>query len=151
MSTRLAAFWHKWRAKVIRVLLLLVGLFVIFEMGLRLLTPDAVQYDVQVSTNGGPPITRTGTITDPTTIARWRAKVTATPSRYLLVGTLMREWGKQDTCAPLSYLTGSYVFLWHGIAIEAVSSLPVCDEEYQISSGGLPDPRTYFVPQLVQP
>jgi len=76
-----------------------------------------------------------------------RAAVTETPSGHLLIGTLF----SQNTCAPLSYETVSYVFLWHGIAIEAVSSLSVCTEEYMISSGGLPDPRTYFVAQLVRP
>ena len=69
----------------------------------------------------------------------------------LLLGTLIREWRGQDTCAPLSEFTASYAFLWHGIAIEDVSSLPVCTEEYAISRGGLPDLRTYFVPLLVQP
>ena len=129
------------------MVLLVVAGFVLFEVGVRLITPDAVRYDVQVTTNGGPPITRTGTITDPNTIARWRAAVTETPSGHLLIGTLF----SQNTCAPLSYETVSYVFLWHGIAIEAVSSLSVCTEEYMISSGGLPDPRTYFVAQLVRP
>ena len=70
-----------------------------------------------------------------------------TPFRHLLIGTLI----SQDTCAPLSYQTASYVFLWHGIALEEVSSLPACDEEYQIWTGGLPDPRTYLVTQLVLP
>jgi hypothetical protein len=151
MSTRVAAFWRNHRTIFIRTLLLLVAVFVIFEVGVRLLTPDAVQYDVQVSTNGGPVDTRTGTITDPTTIARWRVAFTKTPSGQLLISTLIRQWEKQITCATLSSFTASYVFLWHGITLEAVSSLPACDEEYQISSGGLPDPRTYFAPQFVQP
>jgi hypothetical protein len=123
------------------------GGLVLFEVGVRLLTPDTVRYGVQVNTSGAPTTTQTGTITDPTTIAHWRAAVTETPSGHLLIGTLT----SQNTCAPLSYETADYVFLWHGIAIEAVSSLPVCDGEYQIWTGGLPDPRTYFVSQLVQP
>jgi hypothetical protein len=151
MSTRVAAFWRKYRTILLRILLILVALFVLFEVGIRLLTPDVVRYDVQISTNGGPTITRTGTITDPTTIARWRVAVAETPSGHSLIGTLIRQLQKQILCAPLSYITASYIFLWHGLVIEAISSLPVCTEEYMISSGGLPDPRTYFVPWLVAP
>lgn len=151
MARRVAAFWRKYRPILLRILLILVAVLVVFEVGIRLLTPDTVRYDLQVSTNGGPTITRTGTITNPTTIARWRAAVLETPSGHLLIGTLIREWQKQINCAPLSYATASYVFLWHGLVMESVASLPVCTEEYTISSGGLPDPRTYFVPWLVQP
>ncbi len=151
MWTRVAAFGDDHRRTLAGMVLLVVAVFVLFEVGVRLITPDAVRYDMQVTTNGGPAITQTGTITDPKIIARWRAEVTQTPSGQLLLGTLIREWREQDNCAPLSEFTASYVFLWHGIVIEAVSSLPVCTEEYMISSGGLPDPRTYFGPLLIQP
>jgi hypothetical protein len=151
MVTHVTVFWHDHRRLVLWLVLCVVAVFVLFfEVGVRLITPDALQYDVQVTNNGGPIITRTGTITNPTTIAGWRAQVTQTPSGQWLPGTLIREWRKQDLCAPLSNVTASYTFLWHGMVIEQVSSLPVCTEEHAISRGGLPDLRTYFVPLLVQ-
>lgn len=131
--------------------LLVVGGFTVFEIGVRLLPPDTVRYEIQIATNGSPAITQTGTITDPATIARLRAEVTAKPSGQLLIGTLIGQWRGQDTCAPLSYYSATYVFLWHGVTIEAFSSLPTCDEQYAVSSGGLPDPRTFYPAQPFQP
>jgi hypothetical protein len=151
MWTRVAAFGHKHRRIITWLGLVAIGGLVLCEVGVRQLPPDTVRFEVQMSTNGGPTVTRTGVVTDPKTIARWRAAVSATPSGQLLAGTLMREWRGQDLCAPLGYFTASYVFLWHGIVVESVSSLSVCTEEYMISSGGLPDPHTYFVPLLAQP
>lgn len=147
----IAAIRGNWRQVVVKVCLLLLAAFIIFEIGVRLLPADAVRYEVQVSTNGGPVTTRTGTITDPATVARWRAAVTAKPSGELLIGTLIGQWRRQYNCSVLSYSSASYVFLWHGLPIEAVSSLPVCTEPYAISSGGIFDPRTYYLTQLVQP
>ncbi len=146
-----AVHWGNRRRLIVMVCLLLVALFAVFEIGVRLLPPDSVRYETQLSTNGGPTIIRTGAITDPATIARLRAEATAQPSGHLLIGTLIGQWRGQDTCAPLSYYSATYVFLWHGVAIETFSSLPTCDEQYTVSSGGLPDPRTYYVAQPIQP
>ena len=151
MAMRLAASRDNWRQIVVKVCLLLLAAFAIFEIGVRLLPADAVRYEVQVSTNGGPVTTRTGTITDPATVARWRADVTANPANELLIGLLIGQWREQYTCSYLSTFNASYVFLWHGLPIESVSLLPVCFERYQISSGGIVDPRTYNIPHFVQP
>lgn len=131
--------------------LLVVGGFAVFEIGVRLLPPDAVRYETQLSNNGGPAITQTGTITDPATIARLRAEATGKPSGQLLIGTLIGQARGQEACAPLSYYSATYVFLWHGVTVESFSSLPTCDEQYAISSGGIPDPRTYYPAQPLQP
>lgn len=139
------------RRLIVIVCLLLIAAFAVFEAGVRLLPPDAVRYEIQLSTNGSPAITRTGTITNPATIAHLRAEAMAKPSGHLLIGTLIGQWRGQDTCAPLSYYSATFVFLWHGVAIEAFSSLPTCDEQYTVSSGGLPDPRTYYAEHLIQP
>lgn len=148
---RLAALRDNWRQVVVRVCLLLLAAFAIFEIAVRLLPADAVRYEVQVSTNGGPITTKTGTITDPATVARWRAEVTANPASELRIGLLIGQWRKQYSCSYLSTFDASYDFFWHGLPIESVSLLPVCFERYQISSGGIIDPRTYNIPHLVQP
>ncbi len=148
---RLEAIWGTRRRALMTICLLLVAAFAVFEIGVRLLPADAVQYKIQVSNNGSPTITRTGTITDTATVARWRAAVTADPSGQFLVGVLIAQRRGEITCAPLSYITASYVFLWHGLTVEAVSSLQTCDEQYTISRGGLPDLGAYYVTLLVQP
>jgi hypothetical protein len=127
--------------------------FVVFESAVRLIPPDAVHYTVEYSLNGGPVTTKTGTITDPKTIARWRAAMTATPSGRLLFEFVIRQWqGNPFTCAPLGYYSASYTFSWHGLPLEGVSRIPnTCLEQYEVSSGGIPDPRAYLVDSLIQP
>ena len=139
------------RKVILLICLALVAVFVLFEVGVRLLPADAVQYEVQVSTNGGSVITRTGAITDPETVARWRAAVTADPSGQSLVGTLIAQQRGEITCAPLSSAAASYIFLWHGWPIESASTLPVCTETSMISRGGIPDLGTYNIELLIHP
>ena len=148
---RLVAFRDNWRQIVVKVCLLLLAAFAIFEIGVRLLPADAVRYGVQVSTNGGPVTRETGAITDPATVARWRAAVTANPASELLIGLLIGLWREQYSCSASGTFDASYDFLWHGLPIESATLLPVCFERYQISSGGIFDPRTYNIPHLVQP
>lgn len=150
MAMRLAAFRDNWRQIVVKVCLLLLASFALFEIGVRLLPADAVRYEVQVSTNGGPVTTETGTIADPATVARWRAAVTANPASELRIGLLIGQWREQYSCSYLSTFDALYVFLWHRLPIESASLLPVCFERYQISSGGIFDPRTYNIQHLVQ-
>ncbi len=136
------------RGLVVRLTLvaLVVALIVAFEIGVRQVTPDAVQYSVQWSINGGPIYSKDGTITNPATVARWRATMTATPSgKYI--------WqGRGSTCSVLTAYSISYVFFWHGLPVEVVTQAPFCGGGlYQISSGGIMDPRAYLIPPLVQP
>src|SRR6185312_13075603 len=79
------------RATVVKIALALVAAFVVFEIGVRLVPPDAVHYTVQYSTDGGPVTTKTGAITNPATIAQWRAAMTATPSGRLLFEFVIRQ------------------------------------------------------------
>ncbi len=147
--------WAKRRGTRRRVItlacLLLVAAFVLFEIGVRLLPADAVQYEIQTSFNGGPVITRAGTITDPATVARWRAAMTVQPSGESLVGTMIAQQRREITCAGLGSSSATYVFLWHGLPIESVSALPTCIARYMISSGGITALGTYEIDPLVQP
>src|SRR5579884_1643151 len=147
MSERLATLRRNLRPILFKGALVLVIVLALFEITIRVLPPDAVQYDVQEYTNGELVFSRSGTVTDPTTIAQWRAAVTASPSptNETLIDALIHAWRKDEICAPLSSATVSYVFLWHGFTTEAVTSLPVCGPVCTISSGGIPDPRTYDV------
>jgi len=125
---------------------LVVALVVVFEIGVRQVTPDSVQYAAQFQINGTVVAAKSGTITDPATVARWRVAMTATPSgKYVWQG-----W--HSTCAGENPYSYTYMFLWHGLPTEVVSQAPDCGgEQYQISSGGITDPETYFLPTLVQP
>ncbi|HEX8919153.1 MAG TPA: hypothetical protein VF898_11675 [Chloroflexota bacterium] len=140
------------RRKVIALVCLgLVAALVLFEMGVRLLPADAVQYEIQTSFNGGPVITRTATLTDPATVARWRAAMTAQPSGESLVGTLIAQQRGEVMCSGSGGTFASYVFLWHGLPTESVSALPTCIARYMIWRGSIPDLGTYVIDPLVQP
>ena len=152
MVIRRASIRGNRRKVILLVCLLFVAAFALFEVGVRLLPADAVQYEIQTYFNGDLVSTRAGTITDPATVARWRAAVTAQPSGESLVGTLIAQQRGEIMCAGgLSSSSASYVFLWHGLPIESVSPLPICYARYMISSGGIPAPGTYFIDPLVQP
>ncbi|HEX8996016.1 MAG TPA: hypothetical protein VF812_08290 [Ktedonobacterales bacterium] len=143
-----SSFRRGWRTRLFTALALVAAAFFAFQIVVRLLTPDAVRYQSRLSNNGQPAITKTGTITDAATVARWRALVTARPSGKLIFAALMGQWQGTDTCAPLSVYQASYVFLWHGVPIEVVSTLQSCDSSYMVSRGGIPDPRTYLIEPL---
>lgn len=147
--------WAANRRKVIVVVCLaLVAAIILFEIGVRLLPADEVQYQIKVSINGGPVITRTGAITDQSTVARWRDAMTAGvqgTSGHFLISTLIAQQRGEIVCAPLESYTASYVFFWHGLPIESVSPLGTCDEQYIISRGGLPDMNTHYIEHLIQP
>lgn len=132
------------RGIIVRVALLLAIVFALFEIGIRLLPPDALQYSEVETINGTVTFSTSGTITDPATIAEWQADVTATPSDRFI-------WQTNATCAPLSEYSASYTFLWHGLPIEVVSQLPSCLPLYEVSSGGIPNPRAYNVGFLIAP
>ena len=122
--------------------LLLVVVFAAFEIGVRLVTPDEVQYTAVAQFDGTVYSSTSGTITDPATVARYRAAMTATPSgKYVWQG-----W--HSTCAGTDPFSYTYTFLWHSLPVEVVSQAPFCTgDQYQISSGGITDPRTYLIIQ----
>ena len=151
MVIRGAAIWGNRRKVVLLVCLALVAALVLFEIGVRLLPADAVQYEIQEAADGGPVITGAGTITDPATVARWRAAITAQPSGESLVGTLIAQQRGEIMCSGSGGSFASYTFLWHGLPIESVSALPTCIARYMISRGGIPDLGTYLIDPLVQP
>ena len=142
---------RRWRAMLIGFALAFV-LFVTFEIGVRLVTPDAVQYETQSSINGGPVTIQSGTITDPATIAKWHAAMTAQPASRLLPTVYVHSWLKLDTCAPLGYYAATYRFTWHGLPVEVVTPAPVCGYGwYEISSGGLLDVHAYLIDMFTMP
>jgi hypothetical protein len=144
-----AAFRGNRRKAILLVCLALFAALVLFEIGVRLLPADAVQYEIQTYLNGDLVDTRAGTITDPATVARWRDAMIAQPSGESLVGTLIAQQRGEIVCTGLRATIASYVFLWNGLPIESVSSLPAC-ARYLISRGGIPDPETYFIDPPVQ-
>lgn len=133
---------------ILTTTLLLLALFIAFQISVRLLTPDTLSYHVSLSNNGETAVTQSGTITDQQTIAEWRTQMTRHPSGRLLIDTLNLPWQAPQSCAPLSVYSATYTFRWHGLPIEVVSTLPSCGPEYMITSGGLPDLRTFFIAPL---
>lgn len=140
---RQAFFPRTRRGLVVRLAIVaLVVLFVAFEIGVRLLTPDAVHYTTQVVSPTGQVFSSTsGTITDPAVVAHYRAAMTAKPTgRYV-----WQTW-RRVTCAGVDPYSATYTFLWHGLPIEVIMLAPTCGDNYEISQGGLPDPQIYDVP-----
>ncbi len=138
--------WPLWRRGMVIGLALAFALFAAFEVGVRMVTPDAVQYETQSSINGGPVIRQSGTITNPSTVAKWRAAMTEQPANELLPTVYMHAWLKLDSCAPLGYSAATYRFTWHGLPVEVVTPAPACGYGwYEISSGGLVDVHAYLI------
>ena len=98
-----------------------------------------MRYSVLKMASGQTDFVLSGTIIDP---ARWRVGMTATPSGKFV-------WqGWHSTCAGMDPFSYTYTFLWHGLPVEVVTQAPFCTgDQYQISSGGITDPRTYLIIQ----
>ena len=143
--------WLFTRRRVLSIIAALALAFVAFEVGVRLLPPDAVSYETQSSVNGGPVTVTSGTINDPSTVRRWYVAMMARPTGRSLLDLDIAHWQGRDTCAPLGYYAGAYRFTWHGLPVEVVSPGPTCAGDYQISSGGIPDWNTYVIDPLPQP
>lgn len=138
--------WPLQRRGMVIALTLVFVLFAAFEVGVRTITPDAVQYETQSSINGGPIARHGGTITDPATVAKWRAAMTQHPASELLPTVYMHAWLKLDSCVPLGYYATTYRFTWHGLPVEVVEPAPTCGYgRYEISSGGLVDIHMYLI------
>lgn len=122
-----------------------LALFVAFEVGVRLITPDAVGYTVE---SGGPisdPVTRTGIITDPATVARLRAALSSPAQTTSLKDAYLSAWAG-DGCSYGSWSATTLRFTWRGLPVEVVSPGPGCAFEWsQLSSGGLPDPQLHLI------
>jgi hypothetical protein len=132
------------RTKVVIIAVALAIVLTGYEIAVRQVSPDAVSYDVRETTNGTVVFAKSGTITDPATVTKWRMAVTHQPSERFV-------WQLGGNCAPLTTYTGRYVFLWHGWPIETAASAPTCGDLYVVTRGGLPDPHLYLVAWLVQP
>ncbi|HEU0026682.1 MAG TPA: hypothetical protein VFQ25_06160 [Ktedonobacterales bacterium] len=137
------------RRSALAIIASLVVAFVAFEVGVRLLQPDAVQYTIQTVNPNGPGSTISGTITDPATIARWRAAMTERP-RMSLKDSYIARW-QGVGCSVGTFSVATYRFTWHELPVEVVSPGPSCAGGYAISSGGIPDWSTYFIDPLPQP
>jgi hypothetical protein len=141
--------------RVLALIAVLVVAFVAFEVGVRLLQPDAVSYQIERFPNpystgsGGQYSAVSGTITDPATVARWRAAMTAKPAEPI-ANSYLRSWWQDIYCIGPTFAT--YTFTWHGLPVEVVSDAPAaCGESLQISRGGIPDWNTYTIDPLPQP
>jgi hypothetical protein len=132
------------RIKMVIIGVALAVVLAVFEIAVRQVRPDAVRYDVRQTTNGTVVFTKTGTITNPATVAQWHVAVTRQPSATFL-------WQLGGNCAPLTTTSANYVFLWHGVPIETVSSLPSCGDFYMVTRGFLPDLHLYSIDPLLQP
>lgn len=136
-----------WKRIALAVILLLL-IFLGFEISVRLLPPDTVRYTIQTINPAGPDTTASGTVTNPTTIARWRAAMTAQPDGTLIASYQLRWQG--IGCSIGTHTIANYIFTWHGLPLEVVSVQPSCPGGYQVTSGGIPDWNTYVIDPLPQ-
>ena len=135
------------RSRLGRTVWLAVGalltLFVAFEVGVRLITPDAVQYRIQTINPDGTSFTRAGTITDPAVVARWSEAMTSQPAKSLFDAYNTAWFGTGCSHGTIEIATAR--FTWHGLPVEVMSPGPGCPNGSMIWSGGVPDPETYWV------
>lgn len=135
--------WLVQRRMVTLGMAVALALFVAFEVSVRLVTPDAVQYQIVTINPVGPSSTRSGTITDPATVTRWRAAMTAHPIERLSDAYFTAWWGNGCSYGTVEVATAR--FTWHGLPVEAVLPGPGCASGTLLSSGGLPSLQTYLV------
>ena len=133
------------------LLAIALALFVAFEVGIRLVTPDAMEFTlsfvpckVQSVCSSTPPPRRSFVTTDPRQIARYQALLEPPNETKLLVDAYLEAWtGVGCPPAPITNYT-TLRFTWHGIPVEAASPGPGCDNGWsQVSRGGLPDLNMY--------
>jgi hypothetical protein len=138
------------RRRILVSIAILALLLIGFEVGVRLMPPDEVSYDIQTIEPSGPPDPHLhGVITDPVTVARWRAVMTAQPDS-LLISAYIERW-QGVGCASGTYFVATYRFTWHGLPVEVVSPGPSCAAGFQVTSGGISDWNTYIIDPLPQP
>ena len=143
------------RRRVLGMLRLALLPFFLFEVGIRLVPPDAVQVTSTAwgvsgygPTGVGPTITQT--VTDPREIARVRDAISAglTSQVAWFPGPVICNGGFGESV--------TYRFTWHGIPVEEATSRSTnCGDMVilAVSSGGVTDPFRYQVesPPLVPP
>ena len=137
------------RRRTLAIIAALALAFLAFEVGVRLLPPDAVQYTIQTINPIGPDTAMNGTISDPATVARWRAAMTERPDGAITSSYLARWQGVGCSYGSITFATYSYT--WHGLPVEVVSPGPSCPGGYQVSSGGILDWNAYIIDPLPQP
>lgn len=139
-----------WKRRALTVVFLLI-IFLGFEIGVRLLPPDTIYYTIVTRHPNGPDTTVSGTVTNPATVARWRATMTAQPSGQPVLGIYMSSLIGANNCSRGQYMIPTYSFLWRGIPVEVATYSPSCVPRIQVSRGFIPDWNTYFVEPLPQP
>jgi hypothetical protein len=132
-----------WRwSRILSLIMLALALFVAFEVGIRFIPPDAVQYRIQTINNDGSGTTRAGTITDPRVVARWDAALRLQPAKSLFDAYTSAWFGTGCSYGTIEIATAR--FTWHGLPVEVVSPGPSCaGGDSMLWSGGVPDPMTY--------
>ena len=116
--------------------------FLAFEVGVRLLPPDAVQYTIQTINPIGPDSTMSGTITDPATVARWRAAMTARPDGAIPVAILPDGKGSGCSYGSITFATYTLHLAW-AAGRGRLAGAKLAQAAYQVSSGGILDWNTY--------
>lgn len=135
----------RWRTALIGLAVVLV-LFVAFEVGVRMVTPDTVHYRIVSVNYLTIPETvqiQTGTLTNAAAIEKWRAGLVATPIESLWGSYLAALIGVH--CNGGGSISATALFTWHGLPVEAASPGPDCAHPMVISQGGLPDFYAYSV------
>lgn len=134
----------RWRRNALIGLAVALALLVAFEVSIRQITPDAVQYQIVTYPLMGHERERTGVVTDPATIATWRAAVSAQSDKRLW-DAYLSDWSGAG-CSYGTITSGTLRFTWHGLPVEVASPGPGCAWVWlQVSSGGLPDPHLHLV------
>lgn len=126
--------------------LLLLG----FEISVRLIPPDSMTYDASFYTGDFSNPVRHHvhmTVTDPRAITHWKSAISSNPlpySQYNFASMIYVH------CNGMHFINQSFTFTfsWHGLILESVTSDDQgCGPTLSLTSGGLPDPRYYALPE----
>ena len=121
-------------------------MFVAFEVGVRMVTPDTIHYRIVSVNYLTIPETvqvQTGTLTDAAGVAKWRAGLVATPIDSLWGSYLAALTGVH--CNGGGSISATALFTWHGLPVEVASPGPDCSQPMVITQGWLPDFYVYSV------
>lgn len=146
--------WHppRRRRRALIAVALALLLFAAFEVGIRLITPDAMEFTLnfipchQSQLFCTTPPRRSFVTTNQRMIAMYQALLAPPNTSQPLAVAYLTAW-KNVGCPPgplTNYTT--LRFTWHGIPVEAASPGPGCEAQWsQVSSGGLPDLNMYVL------
>lgn len=133
--------------------LALLALLLAFEVTVRLIQPDRMTYTATIAEgSAADPTYRHAhvTTTDPRVVAQWYAAVNADPIPFDQTNAFTFDFVH---CNGMAYSGQSYrfEFTWHGLPLETVTSSDWtnCGVVLWVTSGGIPDPQAYRVPEAL--